>query len=302
MSPQPSAASAADDLTIALPDGRELGVRSWPGSGEPLVLLHGLLADARDWDDLAIASGRPCLAVDLPGFGRSHLPTRPRISAYAEDVVSGLERLAAGPFGLVGHSLGGAVAAAMAERSPAATSGLALLAPAGFGRIPLAELVAVPGFRDVTRRLLPLALGSSLALGVAYRTFVTNGERIDSGILARTKASAPTAVEAARRATEAVVAAGLSKRGFSRRGVVYDGPVSVLWGACDRVVPPAHADAVVEALPQARVDVWPGMGHHPQRERPLELSAFVERALPPAQATAPTGASTRSVSSPRRVA
>ena len=302
MGTRPRPVPAPDDLTLELPDGRELGVRSWPGHGEPLVLLHGLLADARDWDDLAAESRRPCLAVDLPGFGRSDLPTRARISAYVEDVLSGLARLDVTGFALVGHSLGGAVATAMAERAPDATSALALLAPAGFGRIPLAELVAIPGVREMTRRVLPLALGSSLALNLAYRTFVTNGATIDAATLARTQENASTAVEAAREATEAVVAAGLSKRSFSRRGVDYRGPVAALWGDHDHVVPLDHADALQEALPQARLELWADMGHHPQRERPLELNAFVERALRQDQATAPTGAITRSVSSPSRVA
>jgi pimeloyl-ACP methyl ester carboxylesterase len=53
--------------------------------------------------------------------------------------------------------------------------------------------------------------------------------------------------------------------------------VAVLWGERDALVPLSHAKAVKFALPQARVEVWRGMGHHPQRERPAELSRFVER-------------------------
>src|SRR5690349_19198880 len=57
------------DLTLA--GGRRLRVRLWPGTGKPLVLLHGLLDDSEGWVQVANDTERPCLAIDLPGFGAS---------------------------------------------------------------------------------------------------------------------------------------------------------------------------------------------------------------------------------------
>ena len=105
---------------VVLPGGRRLRVRSTrtrPPRGSPLVLLHGLLDDSEGWTHVARDTPRPCFAIDLPGFGGSSLPQCPRISAYAEDVVAGLDSLSVEGCTLVGHSLGGAVAAAVAERS-----------------------------------------------------------------------------------------------------------------------------------------------------------------------------------------
>ena len=68
------------------------------------------------------------------------------------------------------------------------------------------------------------------------------------------------------------------ERRVHRRGIAYDGPVFAIWGDHDRLVPLAHADGVLMALPQARVDVWRGMGHHPIRERFEDLIATIERA------------------------
>ena len=270
--------STPSDRTLRLGHGRRLSARLWPGRGDPLVLLHGLLDCGAGWDSLARSTHRPCVAFDLPGFGRSDLPSRPRISAYAEDVLAGLAELGVNRYALVGHSLGGAVASAIAERAPEAVSSLTLLAPAGFGRIRLAEAVTVPGLRDLTGALLPLALASSLALNVAYRTMVTNGHKPDSSTLSRTKGRAFSSLPGARDATRAVVAAGLSKRAFHRRRLGYDGPVTALWGEHDRLVPRSHASGVRRALPQARIEIWPGMGHHPQHERPEPLRQFIERA------------------------
>ncbi|HEY3189707.1 MAG TPA: alpha/beta fold hydrolase, partial [Solirubrobacteraceae bacterium] len=134
--------------SVPLPAARRLTVRTWDGEGDPLVLLHGLFDCSEGWADLAARTGRPCVAIDLPGFGGSGLPSRPRIESYADDVVAALDRLDVGPCALVGHSLGGAVAADVAERSPSVAS-LVLLAPAGFGRIRLAEALTKPLVVDV---------------------------------------------------------------------------------------------------------------------------------------------------------
>src|SRR3954462_14653722 len=96
---------------VSLHASRRMTVRAWPGEGEPLVLLHGLLDSSEGWESLVARTERPCVAIDLPGFGGSDLPERPRIDSYARDVAAALDRLALRDCTLVGHSLGGAVAA-----------------------------------------------------------------------------------------------------------------------------------------------------------------------------------------------
>jgi pimeloyl-ACP methyl ester carboxylesterase len=79
-------------------------------------------------------------------------------------------------------------------------------------------------------------------------------------------------------AVKATADAGRSKHAFFRRQVGYHGPVRALWGSKDRIVSGSHAEGVLTAFPQARITVWEGMGHHPQRERAADLTDFVERA------------------------
>jgi len=267
---------AWDIRDVTLPDGRRLRVRCWPGRGRPLVLLHGLFDDAEGWDALARDTRRPCYAVDLPGFGGSQGPTRPRISAYAEDVVAGLEALEVSGCTLVGHSLGGAIAVAVAERS-AAVGALALLAPVGFGPVALADWMTLPGFADVWQLALPVALVNPLTVTAAYTTFVAHGRLPSRDLMARLRRRAFRSGPGVRAATVAIAASGHSARGFARRPVAFDGPVAVVWGARDALVPTAHIAALRCALPQAHVEVWDGMGHHPQRERPVALARFIER-------------------------
>lgn len=269
--------SAPELLDAPLADGRHLRVRRTPGRGRPLVLLHGLLDDAAGWAQTMERSPRPCLAFDLPGFGGSSLPLRARIDAYGADVAEALAALDVAHATVVGHSLGGAVAAALAERSPAVDA-LVLLAPAGFGPIRLAELVTLPGIGAVTQAALPLGLLNPLVVTAAYTTLVAHRRLPSRDLVDRLRHSALRSGRGARMAVEAIAAEGRAADGLGRRRVAFDGPVAALWGARDALVPVAHADGVRRAFPQATVEVWPGMGHHPQHERPAELERFLEQA------------------------
>jgi pimeloyl-ACP methyl ester carboxylesterase len=265
---------------VLLPAGRRLRVREWPGDARPLVLLHGLLDDSEGWAQLARDSGRRCLAIDLPGFGGSDCPTRPRISAYAEDVVDGLEWLGIEDCVLIGHSLGGAVATAVAERTPVVGS-LVLMAPAGFGHIRLAEALTLPGVIDVAMLALPIGLVNPLTVTAAYTTLVAQRRLPPADLTERLRRRAFHSSPGVRAATVAIAAAGRSSHRFADRLIDYEGPAAVLWGSKDALVPVAHVDAVRYALPQAKIEVWDRMGHHPQRERPRDLARFIARHADP---------------------
>jgi pimeloyl-ACP methyl ester carboxylesterase len=281
----------ATTAAVALPDDRRVSVDCWSGDGAPLVLLHGLLDCAMGWKHLAEAMDRPCYAIDLPGFGDSDRPTRNRISAYAEDLQAALAALDVHNFTLVGHSLGGAVATAMAEQMGDDVAALVLMAPTGFGRIHLAEAIQLPGVRGLVRHGLPLALLNPVtALGV-YMAVVGNGHLPDPELVARLRKNAYRWAPGAACANEAITASGLSPRAFFRRPLDYHGPVLALWGDRDRVVPLAHREGVMTAFPQAEISVWKKMGHHPQHERPSELARFIEAACGRARASGRNAAS-----------
>jgi pimeloyl-ACP methyl ester carboxylesterase len=268
--------SRQEHLDVPLADGRHLRVRRTAGRGRPAVLLHGLLDDASGWTRVMERSDHPCLAFDLPGFGRSAAPARARIDAYAEDVAEALEYLDVAHATVVGHSLGGAVAAALAERSPA-VDGLALLAPAGFGPIRLASMAALPGVRHALQAALPLGLANPLVVTAAYTTFVAHRRLPSTELVSRLRRESLQAGRGARMAVEALAHAGHPDRTTRRRA--FEGPVAALFGERDALVPAAHTAGVLQGFPQAQVEVWPGMGHHPQRERPEALDRFITRAV-----------------------
>jgi pimeloyl-ACP methyl ester carboxylesterase len=268
--------------SLALSDGRSLFVRHRGGSQEgALVLLHGLLDSSEGWS--ALCQELPCrfVAFDLPGFGHSDAPSQGAIAAYARDVAEGLQILGVDRFTLVGHSLGGAIATAVAELMPSSVSALILLAPIGFGRIHLAEAASMPGVRTLVRAMLPWALSSRIIVTASYVTMVTNGRLPGNELVERVTTRGRHLVKGTREAVRAIGAAGKSQEAFHRRRVGYSGPVTAVWGDCDRLVPLSHQAGVRKAFPQARIHVWRGMGHHPIRERLNDLVALIAGAAAP---------------------
>jgi pimeloyl-ACP methyl ester carboxylesterase len=276
---KPVSRSVAAVETIRLRDGRMLCARRWPGAEEPAVVcLHGLLDSSEGWTPVCERLAGTRVAVDLPGFGFSDTPPSGSIDGYARDVAEGLVELGLKRFTLVGPSLGGAVATAVAELMPEQVGGLVLLAPTGFGRIHLAELAWLPGARELLTAALPFALGSRTMVMAAYRTMVTSGVPPEPELVERITARARILVEGVREATRALVDSGRGPNAFHRRQVAYDGPVSVIWGDRDRLVPPGHRHGVLKAFPQAEIELWEEMAHHPARERFDDLVAAIVRA------------------------
>jgi pimeloyl-ACP methyl ester carboxylesterase len=137
------------------------------------------------------------------------------------------------------------------------------------------DVASLPGVRDALQAALPLGLANPLVVAAAYSTFVAH-RRLPSGeLVARLRRGSLKAGRGTRMAVEAVAVAGRE----ATRLRSFEGPVTALWGARDALVPVAHAAGVLRAFPHARVEVWDGMGHHPQRERPEALDRFLTTAL-----------------------
>jgi pimeloyl-ACP methyl ester carboxylesterase len=104
---------------VDVASGRRLSALVW-GTGDPeLVLLHGGAQNAHTWDTVALALDRPLVAVDLPGHGHSDDPARPRsLARDAADVAGAVRTLAPRARAVVGMSLGGLTALAMAADHP----------------------------------------------------------------------------------------------------------------------------------------------------------------------------------------
>ncbi|NKE63234.1 alpha/beta hydrolase [Lentzea sp. PSKA42] len=93
----------------------------WEGAGPAVVLLHALASSSATWSRLTrdlVLSGRQVIAPDLRGHGRSSWTGDYRLDSVQRDVVGVLDALDISEFDLIGHSLGGHVAALLAGRRP----------------------------------------------------------------------------------------------------------------------------------------------------------------------------------------
>jgi pimeloyl-ACP methyl ester carboxylesterase len=254
-------------------------VRLWPGTGEnTLVLLHGLLDSSEGWNCLSESLTCARIAFDLPGFGDSEASPG-SIAGYARDIAEGLQILGIERFTLVGHSLGGAVATALAELMPDKVDAVVLLAPAGFGRLGLAERASMPGVRHLVQATLPLALSNRRVVSAAYGAMVSNHKAPGCDLVERVTSRGGALAAGFREGTRAVVEAGRARHAFHRRRVQYHGPVDAVWGDHDRLIPPSHRHGLRAALPHARIHIWHGIGHDPLRERFDEVIGLITHAL-----------------------
>ena len=180
-----------------------------------------------------------------------------------------LDALGAGRAHLVGHSMGGAVALAVAAAGPARIASLTLIAPAGFG--PEINAGYLRGFADAqTRRELKPVVGQLFAdESLVTRQLVDDllaYKRLDGVDEALHALVAGTLLDGdAQRADSAASLAALG-------GAI---PVTVVWGREDRIIPAAQA----ESVPGAVRHVIDGAGHMPQMERPAEVQAAIEETI-----------------------
>ncbi len=244
------------------------------------MLLHGLGTSRLIWEPVAwaLAADRRVITLDLPGFGRSApVGAGFDLDAVAQRIARGLAaRAISGPFDLVGHSLGGAVAVTLAARRPALVRRLVLVAPAGLaGRSPVPGRllgVGAEGLFAARRRLAPLTdlpWGRRLLLAFA----ADDGARLSPGqARAMVQASAPASRISA--AMEAI--AGVDLRALL---TIAPAPLGLLWGERDRVVPPRLAQAIAAVRPDARLELIEHAGHVPMVEQPQAFAEATRRLL-----------------------
>jgi pimeloyl-ACP methyl ester carboxylesterase len=238
------------------------------GGGVPLVLLHGFPLDHRMWAPLAehLPAGITALAVDLPGAGQSTLGSMaPSLDAAAAAVHRTLVTAGVGNGILVGMSMGGYVALALAERHPGFVDGLALVdtkstadsEEARTRRLKIAHEVETNQTVDAVMGMPATLLGATSLQ--RRRVLVTTLE-------AWVRGQSPAGVAWAQRAM-----ADRPDRTHVLRQ--FDGPVSVVVGAEDVVTPLADAEHMEQAARDAALTVVPGTGHASPVEDPSAVAA-----------------------------
>ncbi|MGD9954995.1 MAG: alpha/beta fold hydrolase, partial [Candidatus Nanopelagicales bacterium] len=122
--------------TAALP-GHEIAYVELPGTGMPVVLVHGVGSSIDTWGDIPqrlAAEGRAVVAVDLLGHGGSDVGNGDfSLGANASAIRDLLQHLGHERIHLVGHSLGGGVSLQLAYQYPHLLESLTLISSGGLG-------------------------------------------------------------------------------------------------------------------------------------------------------------------------
>jgi pimeloyl-ACP methyl ester carboxylesterase len=231
------------------------------GSGSPVLYLHGEGRPAWTAFHDALAERAHLIAPLHPGYGSSTgtelLQDLPDLIYYYLDFLDqqGLRSLP-----IVGHGLGGMIAAELAAVQPERFTALVLVAPLGLWLPddPVEDFFAVPPANLAA--LLYQDLNSPSARAAA--DVPTEGDALIEYHVERAKSMA----------TAAKYLWPIPNRGLTKRLHRVSAPTLIVWGAGDKIASPRYAEAFRERIKGARVEIVEQAGHLPHEEQPEKVA------------------------------
>jgi pimeloyl-ACP methyl ester carboxylesterase len=266
--------------------------------GSPIVLLHCATCSMDWWDNLAplLEQDHRVIRIDLLGMGGSDKPG----SGYSMDdqasaVAEALAKLHVVGATVVGHSLGGSVAVAVAEQSPQLASRIVIVDQSpddGFEHESLGEHLSMwPVIGQAVARLVQVAPASTVR--AEYDQAFAPGYNISSGFdnpdqpVDDLRAMTYTALKDTLDAEEDYV----HQIPLDKRLEALHVPLLVIFGAEDQIYDPQAAIARYRQVPGAQTHLIPGAGHSPNVEKPNLVAplilAFATPPKPPIAKKAP---------------
>ncbi|MFI5605698.1 acetoin dehydrogenase dihydrolipoyllysine-residue acetyltransferase subunit [Amycolatopsis sp. NPDC051903] len=241
-------------------DGRSLSYATLGDTGEVVVLVHGYGGDKNSWLFVQepLSDGRTVHALDLPGHGESTKDVGDgSLTTLANAVLGFLETLNVTKAHLVGHSLGGAVVAAAAAMQPGKVASLTLVAPAGVGSRINADYLRGFASASSRRELKPHLTALFADPDQVTRRLADDllkYKRLDGvdKVLSKLLGTLLTEDDAPALDIGPLLAQ-------------YPGPVSVVWGREDAVLPAENAAQLDE------VHYVEGAGHMVHLEKPAAV-------------------------------
>lgn len=264
-----------------------------PANGPLLVMVHGLGGSLVNWAALAPLLTDTCrvLALDLIGFGRTRAGTHSTtVSSNQRMLQRFLSEVAGGPAVLVGNSMGGLISILAAARHPETVAALVLIDPAlpplpgslpdplvtvGFG------MYAVPPLgRAMLKARRRVRSPEQLVMDV-LRLCCVDPARVPADVLeqhmevARECRGYPDFDEHHLGAARSLMGVLARRSSYLATMKAIRGPVMLLHGEKDRLVPIGASRAVAAANPTWRFEVAPDVGHVPQLEAPMWTAGHI---------------------------
>lgn len=246
-----------------------------PADGPPLVLVHGFSVSLESWDGWAAALSDEYRVVryDLLGHGLTGPDPQERYApvARAEFLAELLDALGLERVNLAGNSLGGLVAWRFAALYPERVERLVLVDPGVYSINGVTDEPApVPAAMAAFLRLAPEA---GVRQGIEF-VYADDAKVTDARVAIMRDMMRRRGVGDALVAHLKVFTLPDPEPDLAR----ITAPTLILWGAQDIIIPPAQAEDMARAIPNARVILYDDLGHAPQEEDP-ERSARDARAF-----------------------
>jgi pimeloyl-ACP methyl ester carboxylesterase len=259
---------ASDEVILSLEGGnvyvRQDGLRDAPA----LLLIHGSGSSARVWDPLVplLTASHRVIRADLLGHGQSDKPAGGdyAIPAQGSRIAAALDRLDVSHAVVVGHSSGGYTATALAGQRPDLVTALALIntGPSVDALITQQDVAIGPEqWALLTDAQLRQAAGSA---------FSRPGYEPPQEFLDDVRSMTYHTFTATMRASGAYI----QHQPLPERLAPLGKPLLVIYGADDRRWRPSAA-VDYQAVPGARVEMLPGLGHSPNLEDPPRTAALL---------------------------
>jgi pimeloyl-ACP methyl ester carboxylesterase len=272
-----------DDYDVEHSHGMHV-VHDGPRQAPPLLLIHGSGASGASWGSVveALAGHHHVIRVDLPGCGQSPPAPSYDVPEQAGRVAVLLDDLGLRHVTLAGHSSGGYVATALAEQRPDLVGSLALIStgPSLDALLPqpfiLRALLAPP----LGPLLWPRRSDAMIRKGISATT--ARPVDIPGDVVADLRNITYRTFREVLRRNAAYVAERSVPGRLAGLGV----PVLVIFGAADPRYEPSSAHQY-DAVPNARVEMLPGVGHVPILEAPETTSELLLGFMATAAGTPP---------------
>ena len=237
-----------------------------PGGKPPLLIAHGLFGSARNWGAVArrlAEGGRQVTTCDMRNHGQS-----PWHESHGyEEMAADLAGLLDAPGDVLGHSMGGKAAMALALTRPALVRRLVVadIAPVAYGHSQMHNIEAM-------RRVDPARVASRAEAAAAL---ALDDPQVTAFLLQSLDLK-----DRAWRLNLDVLAREMPRiLDFPRFDGRFDGPALFLSGGASDYVRPEHRETIRALFPAARFARIPGAGHWLHAERPAEFVAAVEAFL-----------------------
>ena len=226
------------------------------------------------------------IAPDLLGHGESDKPRADySLAAFANGMRDLLAVLGIDRVTLVGHSLGGGIAAQFAYQYPHMVERLVLVSSGGVTKdvTPALRLAAMPMGAEALAALRVPGAVPALQLVRPRRQDAcsvrpSSGAICPSGIDLLARLQDPAALSAFSRTVRAVVdGRGQFVTMLDRAYLMPSVPKQIIWGEDDIVIPVSHARMAHEAMPESRLEIFEDSGHMPFHDHPDRFVEIIER-------------------------